>query len=97
MSWTESQETGKNQPFLLSPASKDYLWCGSRLNDDFGFNIDINPFAEAWVCSIHPDGQSLAIGDMTLTEVLRNNPEYLGTHPLVITGGKAELPILIKP
>ena len=25
----------KNTPMLLSPASKDYLWGGSRLNDDF--------------------------------------------------------------
>ena len=23
-------------PFLLEPAAKDYLWGGSRLNDDFG-------------------------------------------------------------
>ncbi len=85
-----------HQPFLLSPAAKDYLWGGSRLNDDFGFNIDINSFAEAWVCSTHPDGESTISDDKTLTEVLRLHPEFLGTHPLEITGGKAELPILIK-
>ena len=88
MSWTK--------PFLLRPAAKDYLWGGSRLNDDFGYNININPFAEAWVCSSHSDGESSTTDGKTLTEVLKLHPEFLGTHPLEITGGKAELPILIK-
>ena len=47
-----------NKPFLLKPAAKDYLWGGSRLNDDFKFGMDCEPFAEAWVCSTHPDGCS---------------------------------------
>ena len=25
----------KNEPLLLRPAGKDYLWGGSRLNDEF--------------------------------------------------------------
>lgn len=29
------------KPFLLKPAAKDYLWGGSRLNDDFSKNIDM--------------------------------------------------------
>lgn len=94
MNWTKARDG--NQPFMLRPAAKDYLWGGSRLNDDYNFNIDINPFAEAWVCSTHPDGESTVDDGKTLSEVLKNNPEYLGTHPLEITGGKAELPILIK-
>ena len=88
MSWTK--------PFMLRPAAKDYLWGGNRLNDDFSFDIDINPFAEAWVCSTHPDGESLTTDGKLLSEVLEDHPEYLGTHPLEVTGGKAELPILIK-
>lgn len=87
-------------PFKLFPAAKDYLWGGSRLNDDFNFNIPIYPFAEAWVCSTHPDGQSIIAGDlfsdMPLSDLLKIHPELLGSHPLQITGGKAELPILIK-
>ena len=89
-----------NVPFLLQPAAKDYLWGGSRLNDDFGKNINMQPLAETWECSTHPDGPSVvASGDyqgMTLAEVLKNRPEFLGTHPLQITGGRAELPILVK-
>lgn len=86
----------KNLPFHLRPAAKDYLWGGSRLNDDFNLNIDITPFAEAWVCSTHPDGESTMSDGVSLTDVLFRHPEYLGTHPLQTTGGKPVLPILIK-
>lgn len=84
-----------NRAFLLSPASKDYLWGGSRLNDDFNKGINMTPLAETWECSTHPDGQSMANG-IPLRDILSEHPEYLGTHPLQTTGGKPELPILIK-
>ena len=87
-------------PFLLCPAAKDYLWGGSRLNNDFGKNIDCSPLAETWECSTHPDGQSVVASGVdagkSLGEVLRLHPEYLGTHPLQTMQGKAELPVLIK-
>lgn len=87
----------KHLPFLLTPAAKDYLWGGSRLNDDFNLGIPIAPFAEAWVCSTHPDGiATLSTTGQPLTELLSAHPEYLGTHALQTTGGKPELPILIK-
>ena len=89
-----------NVPFMLTPAAKDYLWGGSRLNDDFGKNINMEPLAETWECSTHPCGQSLvASGEfhgIPLVDVLYLHPEYLGTHPLEITHGRSELPILIK-
>ena len=89
-----------NIPFLLKPTAKDYLWGGSRLNDEFGKNINISPLAETWECSTHPDGESIvASGEYTeksLSDVLADNPEYMGTHPLVISGGIPKLPILIK-
>lgn len=89
-----------NKPFLLRPAAKDYLWGGSRLNDDFAKGIEMSPLAETWECSTHPDGISIvASGEhegRLLTHVLQEYPEYLGTHSLTVTGGKPELPILIK-
>lgn len=85
-----------NRPFLLTPASKDYLWGGSRLNDDFNLNIGIYPFAEAWVCSTHPDGECTAANGEKLRDVLKKHPNWLGTHPLNVMKGKPELPILIK-
>lgn len=86
----------KASPFLLKPAGKDYLWGGSRLNDDFSKGIDMEPLAETWECSTHPDGPSIVASGpytgRTLTEVLGEHPEYLGSHPRT----KGELPILIK-
>ncbi len=85
------------KPFLLTPASKDYLWGGTRLRDDFNLDSDADPFAEAWVCSTHPDGESkLFSSGRPLSQVLEDHPEYLGTHVLQITEGRPMLPILIK-
>lgn len=85
-----------NKPFLLKPAGKDYLWGGSRLNDDFAKEIDMAPLAETWECSTHPDGPSIVNSGvhkgMILSDVVREHPEYLGQH----SGAKKELPILIK-
>ena len=85
-----------NKPLLLRPSGKDYLWGGSRLNDDFEKNIDMAPLAETWECSTHPDGPSFVVGGtfdgQELAEVLRERPEYLGERHK----GENTLPILIK-
>ncbi len=86
-----------NLPFLLKPAGKDYLWGGNRLNDDFSKGIDLDPLAETWECSTHPDGPSVVasgvLAGKQLPEVLKLFPEYVGTHP---KGADGQLPILIK-
>lgn len=85
-----------NFPFLLRPAAKDYLWGGNRLNDDFSKGINMSPLAETWECSTHPDGPSIvSSGEFEgrlLSDVLKEHPQYLGTHPQT----EGELPILIK-
>jgi mannose-6-phosphate isomerase class I len=87
-----------NKPFFLKPAGKDYLWGGQRLNDDFSKEIDLDPLAETWECSTHPDGQSLVnsgeFQGIELGDVLEEHPEFLGTHPQGII--KDGLPVLIK-
>lgn len=84
-------------PFLLKPSGKDYLWGGSRLNDDFAKGIDMSPLAETWECSTHPDGPSWASSGefegMTLKQILDQNPEFLG-H--VKPTAEGQLPILVK-
>ena len=86
----------KNEPLLLRPSGKDYLWGGSRLNDEFEKNIDLSPLAETWECSTHPDGPSYvvdgAFAGQELAEVLKLHPEYLGERHK----GENSLPILIK-
>lgn len=98
----ESEKQMKNDidmervPFILKPAGKDYLWGGSRLNDDFAKDIAMEPLAETWECSTHPDGPSVAasgpFAGQTLIQVLKEHPDFLGTH----RGQSKELPILIK-
>lgn len=93
---TSSKTDGAFHPFLLKPAGKDYLWGGHRLKDDFSKEIDMEPLAETWECSTHLDGPSIVASGahkgMLLTEVLKEHPEYMGTHPKTDGG----LPILIK-
>lgn len=93
---TNKNSNWKNRPFLLQSAGKDYLWGGSRLKEEFGKELDCSPLAETWECSTHPDGPStVAEGPnqgKSLTEVLQEHPEYLGTHPRT----RGELPILVK-
>ena len=35
----------------LKPVFKDYIWGGTRLKDDFGFETDLDPVAEGWMLS----------------------------------------------
>lgn len=91
------EQTGfRNEPFLMKPAGKDYLWGGKRLKDEYAKEINMDPLAETWECSTHPDGPSVVFGGKysgkTLKWVLDENPGYLGTHPDM----NGELPILIK-
>ena len=84
-----------DEPFLLKPAFKDYLWGGDKLKTEYHKETGLSPLAESWECSTHPDGTSLALIDQTeipLTEVIKNHPEILGTHPRT----RDALPILIK-
>jgi len=86
----------KKMPLLLRPSGKNYLWGGSRLNDEFEKGIDLSPLAETWECSTHPDGPCYVVGGefdgWELAEVIRRHPEYLGERHK----GENQLPILIK-
>lgn len=85
-----------NQPMLLRPSGKDYLWGGNRLNDEFEKGIPLTPLAETWECSTHPDGASYVVGGefdgQELAAVVQQRPEYLGTRHT----GTRTLPFLIK-
>ena len=85
-----------NCPFILQPSGKDYLWGGQRLNTEFEKQIDLDPLAETWECSTHPDGPSIVktggFKGQTLSKVISDNPQFLGARH---SEDKA-LPILIK-
>ena len=86
----------KNYPFLLLPSGKDYLWGGNKLKKEYNKKIDMEPLAETWECSTHKDGPSFINSGVykgkKLVEVLKEHPEFIGTHPI----GKETLPILVK-
>ena len=46
------------------------------------------------MCSMHPDGPSTTADGIPLNELLKEHPEYLGTHAEAVADG--QFPILIK-
>ncbi len=81
----------------LQPAFKDYLWGGTRLKTDFGFQTDLDPVAEGWMLSCHKDGQNTVKNGKhkgkTLSQVIAEEGKgLLGTH----CADRTEFPILIK-
>lgn len=84
--------------FLLKPAGKDYIWGGTRLKSEYRKDfIALDPLAESWECSTHPDGPSFVASGPdsgeSLPDLLHRHPEYLGNSPS-LSGG--ELPVLVK-
>ncbi len=83
------------KPFKLTPAFKDYLWGGQKLNTRFHKNSGLDITAESWELSAHPDGPSIiASGEhrgKTLADYIAMAPSVLGT-----ARPGDELPILIK-
>lgn len=81
----------------LKPALKNYLWGGTKLKTEYGFQTDLEKVAEAWVLSTHKDGPSTVLnGELagkTLPQAIEEfGPDCLGER------GKAfqSFPILIK-
>lgn len=83
------------EPIFLKPALASTIWGGTRLMTSFGYQTEEDNIAEAWVLSCHPDGESVVTGGVydgrTLTDVLAENPAYVGMKH---TGDT--FPILIK-
>ena len=61
-------------PLLLKPPVKDYLWGGTKLKTEYGYETDKTKAAEAWVLSCHKDGEDEVtnggFAGKTLSEVL---------------------------
>lgn len=93
-----TKEVAAMPAYLLSPVCKDYLWGGSRrLREDFGIQSGLNPLAEAWVLSCHPDGPSVLVSGPYSG---RTFPEYLNEVGKKAWGTNCErfenFPVLIK-
>ena len=84
-------------PLLLKPAMKDYLWGGTKLKDEWGFETDKDIAAEAWLLSCHKDGNGVVMNGTlkgkTFSEVLSLwGKEALGERAEKFS----DFPILIK-
>ncbi len=80
----------------LKPVFKDYLWGGTKLRDEYGFESELSKLAEGWMLSCHKDGENLIengeFANKTLTDVIKSYPDFLGEN-----GKQFEyFPILIK-
>lgn len=88
--------TKPGEPMLLRPAGKDYLWGGTRLKTEYNKEIDMEPLAETWECSVHPDGPSRIVTGRykgwTLDKVLQEHPEFMGTK----VDHNSGFPVLMK-
>lgn len=80
--------------YRLHPACKDYLWGGHHhLREEFGVESQLDPLAEAWVLSCHPDGPSVTDGGETFPDYLKDAGETaLGKN----CGRFEQFPMLIK-
>ncbi len=81
----------------IKPACKDYIWGGDRLKKDYGVESDLNPLAEAWVLSCHPEGLSLIDESGTKGRTLK---EYIDEKGPGVLGKNAAsfktFPMLVK-
>ena len=68
----------------LNPVFKDYIWGGTKLRDEYGFESDFEKLAEGWMLSCHKDGENtIANGEFagkSLTEIIKANPDFLGEN-----------------
>lgn len=98
-------------PLLLKGVVKDYLWGGTRLKTEFGFETDAEKAAEAWVFSCHKDGTSIVrngeFAGSTLSAVIKKwgksalgkNAERFEYFPLLIKliDAKDRLSVQVHP
>lgn len=70
-------------PIQLIPVTKDYVWGGVKLKDQWKKSSIGGVIAESWELSCHRDGESVVSDGeyegMTLRAVVETHPEYLGT------------------
>lgn len=87
----------KNEPVLLKPAFKDYIWGGTRLRTEYGKDCDYDRIAESWELSAHKDGQSIVSSGEYSGKTLTEYIDACGREILGTRGAAFEMfPILIK-
>lgn len=93
---------------FLTPVFTHNIWGGTRLRDEFGYNIKGDDIGECWGISAHKSGdckiESGIYQGKTLSEIWENHPELFGNlkskqFPLMvkIIDAKEDLSIQVHP
>ncbi len=84
-------------PLILKAPLKDYIWGGTKLKDEFGFESELERVAEAWVISCHEDGKCMVINGEMAGKTLKEVLDIWGKVALgEICEGFDSFPILVK-
>ncbi len=95
----------------LKPALKDYLWGGTKLKTDFGFESNMEKVAEGWMLSCHKDGENIIengeykgktlseVIDLCPEKILGHNSEKFDFFPILIKliDAKKDLSVQVHP
>ena len=84
------------KPIKLLPATKDYIWGGTKLKELWGKKADTPTIAECWEFSVYPGSASVVDDAMfkgyTLDKLLEKHPEFFGEK----LKNYKKFPVLIK-
>lgn len=84
-------------PLKLKAPIKDYLWGGTKLKTEFGFETDKEIAAEAWLLSCHKDGTSIVENGSFAGQTLTKALGIWGSKALGAKAAEFEyFPLLIK-
>lgn len=84
-------------PLLLKAPMKDYIWGGTKLKTDFGFETDKDIAAEAWLLSCHKDGMNIILNGEHKGKTINEVMELWGKEALGKNSADfSYFPILIK-
>lgn len=86
----------KLRPLKLKPATRSYIWGGTKLKEFWGKESDTDTIAECWELSMYTDSESIvddpAFYEYTLGKLQKKYPEFFGDK----VNDYSKFPILIK-
>ena len=96
------------EPLFLQPVFQERIWGGTRLKEQFQYDIPSNRTGECWAISGHPNGQSIVkngpYAGKTIGELWENHRELFGNlegdvFPLLvkILDANADLSVQVHP
>ena len=98
----------KKEILFLEPKCTHNIWGGTRLREEFGYQVEGNDLGECWGISAHPNGDDIikngVLSGMHLSQVWQQYPELFGNlcydrFPLLvkIIDAKDDLSIQVHP